>query len=105
LEYSEKRTLQECESVNQLLLKKEEALTEQMYEKEKSADKLRAEYLLLQKKYEEDIQDMSDFLDDYFPAHVVDDAGPLGDECDLKILLEVGLNYTDSISSAYFLYI
>lgn len=85
----EKRAVTECDEIKVNLLVSEQALKTEVDAKETSSDRLRAELVLLQKKYEVDIKEMSDFLDEHYPAHVVDGAGPLGDECDLKILLEV----------------
>lgn len=70
-------------------MKKEEELTLQLQNKEKSTDKLLAELLVLRKKYDEDLRDMTDFMDEHYPPHVVDGAGPLGDECLLKAIVEV----------------
>ncbi|GAA5807451.1 hypothetical protein MFLAVUS_000812 [Mucor flavus] len=88
----EKRAVAECDEIKVNLLVSEQALKTEVDAKETSSDRLRAELVLLQKKYEVDIKEMSDFLDEHYPAHVVDGAGPLGDECDLKILLEQLLN-------------
>ncbi|KAG2232484.1 hypothetical protein INT48_007397 [Thamnidium elegans] len=88
----EKRAITECDEIKVDLLVSEQNLKTEIQVKETSADRLRAELVLLQKKYEVDIKEMSDFLDEHYPVHVVDGAGPLGDECDLKILLEQLLN-------------
>ncbi|GAA5797529.1 hypothetical protein HPULCUR_002917 [Helicostylum pulchrum] len=88
----ETRAISECEEIKVNLLGSERVLKTEVEVKETSGNKLRAELVLLQKKYEVDIKEMSDFLDENYPVHVVDGAGPLGDECDLKILLEQLLN-------------
>lgn len=86
----EKNTLRECKKVGEDLKQRLEKLEEAT--DVNSIESARAELLALKKKYEVDIKDMSDFLDAHYPVHPVDGAGPLGDECELKIIVEVSDN-------------
>lgn len=85
--HREKITLDECKKVGNDLKARLKQLEESV--DTNTLDSAKTELLALQKKYELDLKDMSEFLDDYYPVHPVDNAGPLGEECELKIIVEV----------------
>lgn len=80
-------TLDECRKVGNDLKARLKRLEESV--DRYTLDSAKTELLALQKKYDLDLKDMSEFLDDHYPVHPVDDAGPLGEECELKIIVEV----------------
>ena len=85
----EKKTAEGCERL-------EAEITERLTEVSRDNDidtinHLRKELTTLQKKFDQDLRDMTDFFDEYYPAHAVDDEGPLGVECELKMIVEVSM--------------
>ncbi|KAI7866687.1 uncharacterized protein EV154DRAFT_454007, partial [Mucor mucedo] len=89
---TEQTVLEECIASNKLLLQVESHYTDELEDNQKSTDRLAAEFALLQKKYVESLQDISDFLDEYYPPHPVDSDFLTSDECDLKKVIEHLLN-------------
>lgn len=87
---SEKIVLKECILSNKLLKKVEDHYTEQLNGHTQPADRLAVDLNSLKKKYNESLEDMSDFLDEYYPPHPVDNANEFSrDECELKKIVEV----------------
>ncbi|KAI8980259.1 hypothetical protein BDB01DRAFT_725354 [Pilobolus umbonatus] len=87
----ETRVLEECQEVHEALREKERSLNLGPTS-ESLQMRLRELQVSLQKKFQEDSDDLVDFLDQYYPPHPVDGAGPMGDECEIKTILEELMN-------------
>lgn len=85
----ERQIIKESDQIRSGLIIEEEKLKIEIEEQTLTEDDLRAELVHLQKQYDKDAADMSDFLDNHFPPHIVSGAGILGEECNLKDILEV----------------
>ncbi|KAI9339464.1 hypothetical protein BD770DRAFT_331047 [Pilaira anomala] len=88
----ERQIIKESNSIRSALIQNEELLKFEIEEQTLTEDNLRAELVHLQKQYDKDAADMSDFLDNHFPPHIASGAGILGEECNLKDILEKLLN-------------
>ncbi|KAI7908227.1 uncharacterized protein BX663DRAFT_424433 [Cokeromyces recurvatus] len=88
---SEKRVLNECFEIYDALKAKKRELSEEQHV-QAYPDQLRQEQLMLEALYKQDTNDLIDFIDEHYPPHPVDNAGELGDECDLKTMLEQLMN-------------
>jgi centromere protein K len=84
--------LKECQDIGKSLIQREQLLRQEKSVNRDTAAELRLKLASIQREYDLDIKDMTEFLDDNYPVHVVDGQGPLGDECELKIILEQLLN-------------
>ncbi|KAI9480766.1 MAG: hypothetical protein EXX96DRAFT_617739 [Benjaminiella poitrasii] len=88
---SEKKVLNECYEIYDALKAKKRELLEESHV-QAYPDRLREEQMMLESLYKQDTNDLIDFIDEYYPPHPVDNAGELGDECDLKTMLEQLMN-------------
>jgi hypothetical protein len=43
----------------------------------------------IQSMLKQDTRDLINFLDEYYPPHPINESEPLGEDCDLKKILEV----------------
>ncbi|KAG2210623.1 hypothetical protein INT46_005299 [Mucor plumbeus] len=93
--------LSECEDVYSALKNTERDLAQEAY-LQTYPDQLREEQALWDSLYKKDTHDLIDFLDEFYPPHPVDNAGELGEECELKGLLEDLMNQSvDSPDNPY----
>ncbi|KAG1115002.1 hypothetical protein G6F42_014052 [Rhizopus arrhizus] len=87
----EKKVLSECEDVYTALKEKERELAQESYV-QAYPEQLRREQIEWDSQYKQDTHDLIDFLDEFYPPHPVDNAGAMGDQCELKQLLEDLMN-------------
>ncbi|KAK4512238.1 uncharacterized protein ATC70_002934 [Mucor velutinosus] len=97
----EKKVLSECEDVYAALKEKERELAQEAYV-QSYPDQLRREQAEWDSQYKQDTHDLIDFLDEFYPPHAVDNAGVMGEQCELKELLEELMNQAvDSPDNPY----
>ncbi|ORE11957.1 hypothetical protein BCV72DRAFT_246686 [Rhizopus microsporus var. microsporus] len=91
----EKKALVECQEVYKSLKARRETLMETNPEVIES--KMQEHMTLVQSLLKKDTRDLVQFLDEFYPPHPIDENNPLGDDCNLKKILEqlMNLSYTN----------
>ncbi|CEI94894.1 hypothetical protein RMCBS344292_09097 [Rhizopus microsporus] len=91
----EKKALVECQEVYKSLKARRETLMETNPEVIES--KMQEHMTVVQSLLKKDTRDLVQFLDEFYPPHPIDENNPLGDDCDLKKILEqlMNLSYTN----------
>ncbi|KAG1148536.1 hypothetical protein G6F37_003491 [Rhizopus arrhizus] len=90
----EKMSLSECQEVYESLKARKETLMET--NPEVIANKMEEHLGAIQSMLKQDTRDLINFLDEYYPPHPINENEPLGEDCDLKKILEhlMNLSYT-----------
>lgn len=84
--------LKEAKEIGRSLKMREKDLQQEKSLNVDMEAQLRLKLATVQRNYQVDLKQLTEFLDEHYPVHVVDGAGPLGDECEMKLMLEQLLN-------------
>ncbi|KAI9255490.1 hypothetical protein BY458DRAFT_442227 [Sporodiniella umbellata] len=88
--FEEELALSETKKLNERLLQRKEVLIGM--NPGLIADKMNDHLTVIQSMLKRDTKHLIGFLDEYYPPHAIDENDPLGEECELKKMLEHIMN-------------